>query len=1540
MPALSQVFLFSRQVSLSLPVFLALLLTPQAANALDDVAESQVQEDIASRLTSLYSFSVGSSRFGIGADSILGGLETRSVSEDFELLAQGNLDPEGGVEGEEINVLVSEVAVIGLEGELLDGNLEDAIFEAIATEAGRTTTRSQLQRDINNIFATGIFANVRALPEDTPLGVRVTFIVQPNPVLARVEVTGNDVLHDEVVDEIFSDQYGEIINLIAFQDRIVDLNEWYQSNGYVLAQVIASPQISEDGVVNLVVAEGVVEDIQVRYISSEGRTEDDEGNPILGRTRPFIITRELETQPGQIFQQDQIQSDLQRVFGLGLFDDINLSLAPGEDDPRNVTMVINVVERNTGTTRGGVGLNLSGAPFLTFSYAQENLRGLDQDLSIETQVGSQESFLKLSLISPGSRDTRFLQNDSLIQSARAALQHQFIGETENAIDQYLVLLDFYVENNLAIEEALTRNNLSLAYSSQGKYFSSIENLNKAKAIFQDLGEPTLELLTWLKIADSYRQIGNPQETLENYYGTLEVFRFFRNTTNWQLAFGEGGHDFLRREWHVWDSRDQLYESLLLASHLFEAATLLDMTSTYSSMGDYQQAIYMINSPQLSEGLSSFSENAEIMTNQLVDTWVSKRDSDNENSSENAGPFLDLAINFKDALLSTIKDLPDSSRLLALSFISSDLYEEEMADFYLQQASLLIDNEIGDFVSALSEYSGYFYRRVTGSNSIEFLRIVENYTRALPLIFTTGISNDATGESAEDIGALEVRRILSKLYGELIVFLDESGILGDSESAVKVSAWLDINGPNLVDLFFLMRETNQNESHRLTKVTEDILEQWPEEDILFEKIEWLKGFIFKIQGDAYSREDEHLNSISSYLSAIEYLSKAPTSAEELMEEIADITDILEIPNYSYFERGNEFLGSFLEGYIEAAPKVQRLDAMLSLAQIYLKDNKPLKAENLYVDSLALHSEINKGFSYLERVEKAEMYYGLARAKQMQGNSESAISYIKKGISLSEYSFPVNSLSGDSGFLFVNMLYGYGIPGHGMLEGRFEISPENPWSELTGSGFSFDDRPCSSTTDYFSCRQKYFELYISLLMDQHQQDPFAEFDALALEASERARSLGIEILRNIAVDAEGEDLESLQELLPIENLASFSEIKDHVLEEDVLILEYFLGEEKSYLWVLQKGLPLQTFELDSREVIEAKAKEFYEFLTLPSGRVRPQSTEATGQELSKMLLGPISDHLGQKRLVIVADGFLQYLPFSALPNPDSEISPSDTALAGEYAPVYTPLLLEHEIIHQPSLSALVNLRQNASSRPEPTKELAFFANPVFNHKDDRVEQVKIAEGFEPFSPENLENVEVLYSELPETEQELEEITSSNLIPADKVQNFFGYDADLEAALSPELGQFRIVHFASHGIFNSNAPERSGVVLSSFNEEGVIQPGLLSPAYAFNEMNLAATELVVLSGCRTGLSQGLIGREGMTGLTNGLFDAGAERVVASLWSVRDDATRELMNRFYQRMLDPENPMRPAAALRDAQISMWNEPRWQTPYNWAAFTLQGEWQ
>ena len=295
---------------------------------------------------------------------------------------------------EETRVLVAEVDVISSNPQRpLTTELINAVYDAVETVPGRTTTRTQLQEDINSVFSTGFFSNVQANPEDTSLGVKVTFAVEPNPVLTQVDIRNRIVLPDETIDNIFSDQYGQILNLRDLQNGILDLNDWYQDNGYVLAQVTASPQISDQGVVTLIVAEGEIEEIAVRYITADGEATDEDGNPIGGKTRDFIITREFESKPGDVFQEEAIQQDVAQVFGLGIFDDIRLSLDPGDEDPRKVKVVVNVAERNTGSIGASLGFNLRGDLFGQLSYNEDNFGGNNQKLRTEGQVTTRGDFL-------------------------------------------------------------------------------------------------------------------------------------------------------------------------------------------------------------------------------------------------------------------------------------------------------------------------------------------------------------------------------------------------------------------------------------------------------------------------------------------------------------------------------------------------------------------------------------------------------------------------------------------------------------------------------------------------------------------------------------------------------------------------------------------------------------------------------------------------------------------------------------------------------------------------------------------------------------------------------------------------------------------------------------------------------------------------------------------------------------------------------------------------------------------------------------------
>jgi outer membrane protein insertion porin family len=302
----------------------------------------------------------------------------------------------------EPRVLVSEVMIKGVVGSVdpeLARTIEDKVYAAIRTQPGVTTTRTLLQEDINAIFKTGYFSNVKAVPEDTPLGVRVTFEVQLNPVLQAVKVEGRKVLPDDVVEAAFKPQYGTVLNLVELDAGIKQVRDWYQKNGYVLAQVIDAPQISSDGVVTLQVAEGEVESIQVRFLNKEGQETDTKGNPIRGRTRAFIVTREFQLKPGAVFNRDLVQKDLQRVFGLGIFEDVKLALNPGED-PRKVVVVANVVEKNTGSVAAGAGVSSASGLFGTVSYQQQNLGGNNQRLGAELQVGERELLFDFNFTDP------------------------------------------------------------------------------------------------------------------------------------------------------------------------------------------------------------------------------------------------------------------------------------------------------------------------------------------------------------------------------------------------------------------------------------------------------------------------------------------------------------------------------------------------------------------------------------------------------------------------------------------------------------------------------------------------------------------------------------------------------------------------------------------------------------------------------------------------------------------------------------------------------------------------------------------------------------------------------------------------------------------------------------------------------------------------------------------------------------------------------------------------------------------------------------
>lgn len=525
-------------------------------------------------------------------------------------------------------------------------------------------------------------------------------------------------------------------------------------------------------------------------------------------------------------------------------------------------------------------------------------------------------------------------------------------------------------------------------------------------------------------------------------------------------------------------------------------------------------------------------------------------------------------------------------------------------------------------------------------------------------------------------------------------------------------------------------------------------------------------------------------------------------------------------------------------------------------------------------------------------------------------------------------------------------------------------------------------------YLAASRDAYELRVDVLMRLHAAEPTAGHAALALHTSERARARSLldmlaempggiregvapalldreQTIRrqiNVAaarratllaqspteaqtdlVERELQDLvtryrqveadirlespryASLTQPVPL----TLAEIRQQVVDRDSVLLEYTLGHERSYVWVVT-DTTMTAFVLPGKAAIEQAARRTYELMQRSHRPGQAAQARAAATELSQMVLGPVAQSLAAKRIVIVPDGALQFVPFAALPRPSS---------AAE------PLILRHEVVLLPSASVVPALRALRQSRPPGDRTLAVFADPVLqptdarlaSSRDRRARPASVTPAPQPLSRDLARSIGETgvprFERLRFTRDEARAIAalaepSSSLIALD-------FEASRTTALKPDLGRYRYVHFATHALVNTRHPELSGIVLSLVGADGQAQDGFLRLHDIYN-LRLGA-ELVVLSACQTALGRDVRG-EGLIGLTRGFMYAGAPRVMATLWDVRDEQTSELMTRFYRGLLRDGLP--PAAALRAAQVSMLNDAAWSAPVYWAGFVLQGEWR
>ena len=504
-------------------------------------------------------------------------------------------------------------------------------------------------------------------------------------------------------------------------------------------------------------------------------------------------------------------------------------------------------------------------------------------------------------------------------------------------------------------------------------------------------------------------------------------------------------------------------------------------------------------------------------------------------------------------------------------------------------------------------------------------------------------------------------------------------------------------------------------------------------------------------------------------------------------------------------------------------------------------------------------------------------------------------------------------------------------------------------------------------YFSSVQQFYELYADLLVARYEKSKDTSDVALALETSERARTRSlIELLQEANINIrQGVDVKLLEQARDLQNslntkyrqrtaalsrkaaeeqLAKItSEINSltidlentqvkirrenpryaaltqgttlsakeiqTLLDDETVLLEYKLGAARSFLWLVTKN-SIEIYTLPAQKKIEAAAKNFYNSI-VSRDKTKQAQTAALTNELSQILLAPVAAKIQNKRLAIVADGALQLIPFSALSG-------------------------QNEIVALPSAGVLAELRRNAGEqRKMPEKVIAIFADPIFEPNDSRLanpaannaKSTELGKVLRDF------NFGEMLPRLLSSREEARNIAA--FAPKKQSETKMDFDANRENATSDALANYRILHFATHGLLDTAHPESSGLVFSLYDKNGKPQDGFLRLNQIYN-LNLAS-DLVVLSACQTALGKDVRG-EGLIGLTRGFMYAGAKRVVASLWKVDDAGSAEFMKRFYQNLL--QKKLTPAAALKKTQTEMKRIPRFRQPYFWAGFTLQGDWK
>jgi outer membrane protein insertion porin family len=372
----------------------------------------------------------------------------------------------------EPRVLLSEVVIQGLDGHPEKQRIERAAYAAMAVTPGTEVTRSDLRKDLSAIYATGWFSDVRLEPVDSALGVRLLVKVVPNPVLTKVTLDPQDAkLPATVVQDTFAADFGKTINLNTLQGRIGELQKWYADQGYSLARVTGPNRVSPEGELVLGVRLGVVNGVEVQFLNKEGSATNDKGKPIRGKTKSWVITREISMKPGEIFNRRNLEDDIKRLYGTGLFSDVKVTLRPEASDPGRITIVLGIVEQATGSLSGGLGYSQSQGVFGQVQVQDSNLLGRAWDVATSFTYGQFGGLADVSFTDPWIKGDPF-RTALRIRGFISRDVPQIFQSQENG--SIYTASDFYEAPGSSVAYNINNNN-----NPEGKVFGSVQEAQDA-----------------------------------------------------------------------------------------------------------------------------------------------------------------------------------------------------------------------------------------------------------------------------------------------------------------------------------------------------------------------------------------------------------------------------------------------------------------------------------------------------------------------------------------------------------------------------------------------------------------------------------------------------------------------------------------------------------------------------------------------------------------------------------------------------------------------------------------------------------------------------------------------------------------------------------------------------------------------------------------------------------------------------------------------------------------------------------------------------